>query len=137
MPISTARSAAAKRSSASRSAPGRAAVSASSRIRSSSGTLPLELALEPLRAGADARELGRAAGRARLGYRLAMTAVVAVEAPVRVQRERDVADAQRRETPHARQWSAGATPRRLRSRIALPPRSAIRPSSASSGAESG
>ena len=36
---------------------------------------------------------------------------------------------QRRVVPQARQWSAGATPRRLRSRIALPPRSATAPSS--------
>ena len=39
--------------------------------------------------------------------------------------------------PQARQWIAGARPRRLRSRIALPPCSEIRPSSSSSGAESG
>ena len=39
--------------------------------------------------------------------------------------------------PQARQWSAGVTPRRLRSRIALPPFSATRPSSVSSGADSG
>ena len=37
----------------------------------------------------------------------------------------------------ARQWIAGATPRRFRSRIPLPPSAEIRPSSASSGAESG
>ena len=43
----------------------------------------------------------------------------------------------RKVSPHARQCSAGATPRRFRSRIAFPPRSATLPSSTSSGAERG
>ncbi len=51
----------------------------------------LELALEPLRAGADAGELGRAAGGTRVAGRLARTAVVAAEASVLMERERDVA----------------------------------------------
>ena len=45
--------------------------------------------------------------------------------------------AQRIVVPHARQCSAGATPRRFSSRIALPPRSTTRSSASSSGAESG
>ncbi len=44
------------------------------------GDVLLELALEPLRPGTDARELGRAARRARLAGRLARVAVVAAEA---------------------------------------------------------
>ncbi len=44
---------------------------------------------------------------------------------------------QRRVAPHARQCTAGAMPRRFRSRIALPLLSTILPSSARSGAESG
>ena len=44
---------------------------------------------------------------------------------------------QRRVTPQARQWIAGATPRRLRRRIAFPPSSTSLPSAARSGAESG
>ena len=50
-----------------------------------------QLGLELLRAGAQARDLGGAAGRAELGRRLAAAAVVAVEPPVGVERERDVA----------------------------------------------
>ena len=90
VPISTARSAARKRSIASRSAPGRAAVSASSRMRCELGHLPLELRLEPLRARTDLGELRRPARRARLGYLFRIPAVMTVQAPVTMQRERDV-----------------------------------------------
>ena len=55
------------------------------------GEMLRELALEPLRAGADARELGRAARGTRVPHRLAAPAVVAVQRLVAVQRERDVA----------------------------------------------
>src|SRR5581483_8744317 len=55
------------------------------------GDALLELALEPLRAGADPGELGGAAGGARLLRRLARAAVVAAERSVPVQRQRDVA----------------------------------------------
>ncbi len=51
----------------------------------------LELPLQALRAGADPRELRRAAGRARLRPRLRVAAVVAVEPSVAVEDERDVA----------------------------------------------
>ncbi len=51
----------------------------------------LQLALELLRARADPRQLGRAAGRADLPHRLERAAVVAAQRPVLVQRERDVA----------------------------------------------
>ena len=68
VPISAAAREDAKRSSAARSAPGFAAVSASRRIRSRPGHALLELRLEPLRAGADACELdGAALGAARPG----------------------------------------------------------------------
>ena len=73
------------------SSPRLPAESASSRNRSSSGTRCLELPLESLRAGADPRELDRAALGAGLGRRLRVPAVVAVEAFVAVQDERDVA----------------------------------------------
>ena len=52
----------------------------------------LELGLEPLRAGADPRQLGRAARRARLRDRLRVAAMVAVQPRVPVQRQRDVAE---------------------------------------------
>ena len=47
--------------------------------------------------------------------------MVAVQTCVRMQGERDVAEPAAARTPQARQWIAGARPRRLRSRIALPP----------------
>ncbi len=50
-----------------------------------------QLRLEPLRPGAHVRELGRAAGGAEHGHGLATPAVVAVQPPVPVQRQRDVA----------------------------------------------
>ena len=50
-----------------------------------------QLGLELLRAGAEARHLGGAAGGAELGRGLAAPAVVAVEPPVPVEGERDVA----------------------------------------------
>src|SRR5437763_10931977 len=53
--------------------------------------LSRELALELLRAGADARELRGPARRARVAERLEAAAVVAPQLPVRVQRQRDVA----------------------------------------------
>ena len=55
------------------------------------GDVLLELALELLRSGADAGELGRAARGARVAGRLARAAVVAAEGAVAVERERDVA----------------------------------------------
>ena len=55
------------------------------------GNVPLELLLEALRAGSDVRELDRATGRAGLRDRLTMPAVMAVEPPVAVEREGDVA----------------------------------------------
>ena len=69
VPISTARSAAAKRSSASRSAPGLPAVSASSRIRSSSGTRLASSASSrcvpaPIRASSEEPQEGHASGTA-------------------------------------------------------------------------
>ncbi len=56
-------------------------------LRQSLGQLGLEL----LRAGTDARHLGRPAGRTELGRGLAAPAMVAVEATVGVERQRDVA----------------------------------------------
>ena len=53
-----------------------------------------------------------------------------MEPTVGVQRQATSHESQRRDRPHARQWTAGATPRRLSSRIARPPCSAICPSSA-------
>ena len=55
------------------------------------GELASELRLEPLRARADPRELDGAALRAGLGQLRRMAAVVAVEPPVAMQRQRDVA----------------------------------------------
>ncbi len=55
------------------------------------GELTGQLTLEPLRACAEARDLGRAARRARVGIGLRVTAVVAVEDPVAMEDERDVA----------------------------------------------
>ena len=55
------------------------------------GHVPLELLLEPLRARADVRELDGAAAGQVVGHRLAVAAVVAVQAAVAVQRQRDVA----------------------------------------------
>ena len=49
-----------------------------------------ELAVQPLRARADPRELGGAARRTELGRGLAPAAVMAAERPVAVQDERDV-----------------------------------------------
>ena len=81
----------AKRSSASRSAPG-----PSGRVRVEpdpleTGDAARELGLEPLRPRADARQLDRPAARAALGQLLGVPAVVAVETAVRVERQRDVA----------------------------------------------
>ena len=53
--------------------------------------VPLELLLEPLGARADVGELDRAAAGQASGTGLAVAAVVAVEAPVTMQRQRDVA----------------------------------------------
>ena len=55
------------------------------------GHVLLELPLEPLRAGADADELRRAAGGAELVPGLLVSAVVAAEGAVPVEHERDVA----------------------------------------------
>ena len=55
------------------------------------GHVLLQLPLQPLRAGADPGDVWRAAGRAELGRRLLVAAVVAAERPVSVQDERDVA----------------------------------------------
>ena len=52
--------------------------------------LRFELALEPLRAGSEPRELRRPAQRTRLRFGLRVAAVVAAQKPVRVQDERDV-----------------------------------------------
>ena len=68
--------------------------------------MALELALEPLCPGADPRQLGRAAIRARLPRGLAAAAVVAAEGAVRVERERDVA------VPAATRDAAGAAVKR-------------------------
>src|SRR5439155_16766451 len=54
------------------------------------GHLLRELALELLRARADARELGRPARGARLPKRLDMPAVMAAQRVVTVQRQRDI-----------------------------------------------
>ena len=72
------------------------------------GQLPCQLALEPLRAGADPGEVDRAAGRAFGGCRLGVAAVVAAQAIVSVQDERDVA----LRTPDRR--AAGAAVQRRR-----------------------
>jgi hypothetical protein len=90
-----------------------------------------ELGLELLRAGTDPRELDRAALRAAPRNVLDVAAVMAVEPLVGVERERDVA------VRASARDAAGATPRRLSRRIAVPPCSSIAPSAASNGAESG
>jgi hypothetical protein len=54
--------------------------------------LAAQLRLEALRAGADLGELRRPADGARHWHRLPVTAVMAVEAVVAVQRQRDVAE---------------------------------------------
>ena len=91
VPSSTARSVSRKR----RSAAGQLL-----RVRGSVGVEPdqlelrhlrRELPLQPLRAGTDPRDLGRAADRALLRLRLDMAAVMAVQPLVAVQHERDVA----------------------------------------------
>ena len=110
VPTRTARSAAAKRSSASRSAPGFAAVSASSRIRSSSGTRFASsdsscCVPAPIRASSD--------GAARPGTlparppssRSGGSGAGASPCSVSATSQRP----QRRETPQARQWIAGAS----------------------------
>ena len=98
----------------------------------------LELALEALRAGADADELGRAAGRAELARGLRARRSGGSGATRRAWSTSATSHArQRRVSPQSRQWSAGTSPRRFRSRIALPPSRSTRASSASSGAESG
>ena len=91
VPTSTAARAAAKRSSASRSASGLAVVSASSRMRSRPGTRAASSDSSFCVPGADARELDRAAVRAVLRQRLRVPAVVAVQPLVAVERQRDVA----------------------------------------------
>ena len=97
--------------------------SASSRIRSSlARSARAPEALRPRADGASRRAAARTGGR----HRLAIAAMVH-GAPAAVQRQA-TSPPQRREAAHARQWSAGATPRRLSSRIALPPFSATRPS---------
>ena len=83
------------------------------RIRSRSGKRSRELALEPLRARADPRQLGRAARRAVLERRLDGRAVVAVQAAVPVQDERDVA------VPAAAGRAAGAAVDRRRDAAAV------------------
>ncbi len=60
-------------------------------MRSRPGTRGGELGLQLLRAGADARELDRAAVRAVLRQRLRVPAVVAMQPLVAVERQRDVA----------------------------------------------
>ena len=100
---------------------------AASRARCSSRCVPA-----PSRASSAEPHAGQS-GRRR--HRVA--AVVAVQRAVRWRRARRRSDGQRCVTPQARQWSAGATPRRLRRRIALPPPLGDTPSPASSGAESG
>ena len=74
-----------------------------------------------MRASSTDRQTGHVSRRG-----LGVAAVVAAQRAVAVEDERDVAVGQRNVAPQARQWSAGAIPRRLRSRIALPPLSAIR-----------
>ncbi len=86
-----------------------------------------ELAFELLGAGAEAGELGRAAARAGCRRGGTEAAVVADEAArPRAARARRRSARSGSCAPQARQWSAGARPRRLRSRIAFPPRSATR-----------
>ena len=70
---------------------GPATVSASSRIRSSPGSLRASSASSRCVPGADPRELDGAAVRAGLGQLRRVAAVVAVEPPVAMQRQRDVA----------------------------------------------
>ena len=101
------------------------------------GHSPRQLRVEALRPRTDARELDRAALGARGRHLGRVAAVVAVEPRVVVQCERDVAASAARVVPHARQWTAPERPRRLRRRIARPPRSSTAESSASSGADSG
>ncbi len=56
-----------------------------------SGDLPCELRLQPLRPGPDPGELDRSAGRTSLREHFGVSAVMAVETPVGVKRERHVA----------------------------------------------
>ena len=137
VPSSTARSAAAKRRSASGTAPRSSTTSASSRIRSSSGTLLGELPLEalvpaPMRASSDDPQTGQTSGEGSTcaqWWQCSRSSRCSTSATSQF--------GQRRVLPQARQCSAGATPRRLSSRIAFDPSSATRPSAASSGADSG
>ena len=105
----------------SRSAPGFAAVSASSRIRSSSGTRfassrSSRCVPAPMRASSDEPQSGHASGAA---SRVPQWWQRRRPSPWRSSATSQFG--QRGVAPQARQWSAGATPRRLSSRIAFPP----------------
>ena len=99
----------------------RLATSASSRNRSSSGTRFASSASSrcvpaPIRASSTEPHSGQRGGTASTRpqwWQWSASSVWSVSATSQF--------GQRRETPHARQWIAGATPRRLRSRIARPP----------------
>ena len=113
---------AANRPSASASAAGRAIASASRRMRSSSGTWrsssrSSRCVPAPIRASSGEPQAGHVSGAGSC-----VTAVVAAERLVAVQRRARRRSSGSAASPRSsRQWSAGATPRRLSSRIALPP----------------
>ena len=137
VPSRTPRSQAAKPASTSLSVSGRPATSASSRKRSSSGRRAASSVSSfsvpaPKRATSAAPQAGHSSGA---GSRRPQWWQCSRPSPCRVRATSQ--SGQRGVSPHARQWSAGATPRRLRRRMAFPPPSASLPSSSRSGAESG
>ena len=96
----------------------------------------LQLALEPLRPGADPGQLDRAALGTGLGHRLDECAMVAVEELVPVEDERNVAVQAAAGLPTRSAVQRGRHPPAVEQQDRLPA-SASFPSEASSGAESG
>ena len=101
------------------------------------GQLALELAFELLRPGAEAREVGRPQTGQLDGAGSPWPQWWQRKRPSPCSTSATSQFGQRIVVPHARQWSAGAIPRRFSSRIALPRFSATTRSAERSGAESG